>query len=618
MGFTITLCSDCTKDVCLALSDHFEQFSGQGPLDVVYQDVSYHYMLDGTEIAEQITDIVLFVNGRKIAIRQQQLINENGIIRFALSPKNREAELPFFLFYGVVDIAVCVQYEHAVERYLFSPHLAVAVKKNYSYDIEAIKEMLCDIYKKDHALLHRRKVQNGVNSSYTYRRTTEDKFFRETTLLTEILTSLKHLFPYFMRNPYTVAIPEWSIDSFEKLHMVQSENLNYIVTHPEQLHIAQSSSGILVHNQRMIPDKTLVGTSRFSCDTKENRAIISFIYTLMLSLEERKVELFDAIRSVACVQLKDSVLESYIISASVIQEYTRMTITEQLTKIENLLSQFTMIFHQYTKALPCSYSVLRRIPMPTHCFLEIYHYRQIYELMNCWFAIEDYTIPANTQILQFTSADTIYEYFCLLNLYDIIVRNGFIEYEEQRTNFQYSCVDSWYVPCQNDNTFYFAKGSCNLTLYYQPLIYSEDCATRNGITLFRVDGKRVGTNYSEQYYSPDFVIKKQTTESITYCILDAKWRAQEVLLSPERSGGLRELSYKYQYSILDENGLNNSLFFWLLQGKDDGKPTYYHHSGGISKKQSSHFGYSTGIVRLSPRFGNQELYDILSCFLRAD
>lgn len=147
---------------------------------------------------------------------------------------------------------------------------------------------------------------------------------------------------------------------------------------------------------------------------------------------------------------------------------------------------------------------------------------------------------------------------------------------------------------------------CELTLYYQPIIFSSDSPDRNKITLFRTD---------RNYYSPDFVLKKETALGIEYGILDAKWRPRKYLRDIHDDGGLVALSYKYLYSIVDEQTSQSASFFWLLQGKDDNSHTYFHHKGAISNKRDSKFINSTGIVRLSPKYGNYELSRILKIFL---
>lgn len=226
--------------------------------------------------------------------------------------------------------------------------------------------------------------------------------------------------------------------------------------------------------------------------------------------------------------------------------------------------------------------------------------------MILWFSSGDYTIPTENTLLHFSSADDIYEYFCLLNLYDVIVSLGFTEVLEKRTSYEYDCNDPRYLQTNNANTYSFVNGDCKITLYYQPIIYSKDSPTRNDITLFRTDGS---------YYSPDFIIKKETPENIEFGILDAKWRHQKTLLDWDARGGLADLAYKYLYSIADSQTLASVRFFWLLQGKDDNSRTYFHHRGKISRTKSEQFRNSTGIVRLTPKSGIYEFSQILKSFL---
>lgn len=612
MAGTLILSSGNAEKLYLPLSEKYLTFSGEELVGVVYQDESYRYVLEGFCRVEDITDITIIINERQIKTKWR-IFNDKNTTKIYIDPLDVFSERPFFLLYGIVEITLIIECGPELEKMLFSPYLAVAVRQESVNNMESIKEMLNDIYKKDYRLLHKEKNYYEKEERLIWQQS-EDKFSKEISLLKEILISGKRLLPYFLRNPHTIAIPKWVIDDFEKLHTIQSKNLNYIVTHPEQLRPTCSAGGISVRKERVLPDKTLVSTSRFSCDTVENQSIVSFIYTLISFIKHKRKELEKLLEDIDHIKVRGKVRNKYIVSAVIIQEYTKATIKEQLVAIISLSVQYTSLFHQYIKALPCSYTMLSRIPTPTNYFLEIYHYRQMYEIMSRWFAFNDYSAPTSKQILHFYSADTIYEYFCLLNLYEVLLENGFSESIEQREKFRYNCNDIRYVQTESANTFYFTKNSCKLTLYYQPVIYTDDTVTRNGITLFRTDGKPC-TNHSQWYYSPDFLLKKQIGDKVTYCILDAKWRPQKVLLTSGQAGGFQELSYKYVFSIRDENTLESASFFWLLQGKDDGKTTYYHNYGSISKKQRKNFGCSTGIVRLSPKYGRQDLFDILSVFL---
>ena len=78
-----------------------------------------------------------------------------------------------------------------------------------------------------------------------------------------------------------------------------------------------------------------------------------------------------------------------------------------------------------------------------------------------------------------------------------------------------------------------------VTLYYQPVIYSDQTSTTNSIDLFRTD---------RFFYTPDFILKRVVGNKTTYAIIDAKWRNRNTLLDKKKEGGMQDLVYKYLYS----------------------------------------------------------------------
>ena len=228
-------------------------------------------------------------------------------------------------------------------------------------------------------------------------------------------------------------------------------------------------------------------------------------------------------------------------------------------------------------------------------------------------------MPGKDCFLHFYSADTIYEYYCLLNIYDVIKELGYREdyrgQEEPKSRLSYNYLppNPWYENTTEDNTFYFCKNEVKLTLYYTPVIYSRKSITSNGITLFRTD--EANQQGYQTYYLPDFILKKESPQGISYGILDAKWRPQNILLGKSQEGGLRELSYKYIYSIVDAQTLKSVDFFWLLQGKYDGAQIYFHHNGMMSRNFDEKFRYQTGIVKVTPKTGDKDLARVLGHFL---
>ena len=249
------------------------------------------------------------------------------------------------------------------------------------------------------------------------------------------------------------------------------------------------------------------------------------------------------------------------------------------------------------------------VPKPTPIFLEINHYRNIYEAFRIWYSFGDFDIPKKNVLLHVSSADVIYEYYCLLNIYESLFELGYKEEKEKRKLHKYSISDPRYVNTSDDNTYYFINNQSSVVLYFQPVIYSGDSNTKNDIELFRTDGK---------YYTPDFVIKHIDAKNVvSYGIFDAKWRNRNVLLKQETAGGLRDTVYKYYHSIRSSTSLLPCKFLWLLEGKDDPVyiRSYTHNNGSFSRKQDDDFRYSTGIVRVTPKSGVYEMTQVLSKFL---
>ena len=148
----------------------------------------------------------------------------------------------------------------------------------------------------------------------------------------------------------------------------------------------------------------------------------------------------------------------------------------------------------------------------------------------------------------------------------------------------------------------------NQWINHQPVIYSDSNKFDNNIGLFRVD---------KSFYTPDFILKKEKNGETTYCILDAKWRNRNALLKKENEGGLRDLVYKYSYSVVDKYSRHCIDNLWLLQGKDDSTNSnwYIHRRSPISKQKGEKFQMASGIVKYTPQTGSLGLRRVVNSFL---
>ena len=292
----------------------------------------------------------------------------------------------------------------------------------------------------------------------------------------------------------------------------------------------------------------------------------------------------------------------------IIDQYIRSSYELYEKKYRSIKGELLELYNKYSKVLIEYPVILNKVPEPTAVFLEIHHYRNTFQSMNLWFGREKDNIPHHNMVLQFSNADKIYEYYCLLGIVDILLELGFNEELEKRDTYKYNVKYTKFCNTEEANTFYFYKEQMKITLYYQPVIYSDSNKFDNNIGLFRVD---------KSFYTPDFILKKEKDGETTYCILDAKWRNRNALLKKENEGGLRDLVYKYSYSVVDKYSRHCIDNLWLLQGKDDSTNSnwYIHRRSPISKQKGEKFQMASGIVKYTPQTGSLGLRRVVNSFL---
>lgn len=570
---------------------------------IVYQDKKYLYIiLKNVEDIADIEDIELLVNNEIVEIEWSKKDNQYILIIQRSSPL-------FLLTYGLTEIVIRVKCLSGEERVFFSPPLSVAINKRYVDNIDSLFEMLDVIYQKNSLLLFQNKIENRRIS--TTRNNSKNKIEEELELLTAIVQSLNKEYLYFINNAHVLTETQYSVDSIEKLKNIGPKNIQYISMHPEELQKSYNHKGINILNQRFIPDKTLVSISRYTKNTYENKMVMAFIWTLYVHVCNRQEELQKfLLKDKIDIMMDQEIGDDYVLCTKIINQHIKLLYEAYQKNYQKLKNILLEIYNKYSKALLDYPVILNKIPEPTSIFLEIYHYRNVFHLLNLWFGREKENIPHRNMILQFSNADRIYEYYCLLGIHEILNELGYEEILEKRELYNYKVRYSKFSNTENANTFYFVKDKTKITLYYQPVIYSEDSQTQNNIGLFRVDAN---------FYTPDFIIKKEKAneKDTSYIILDAKWRNRNTLLKKENEGGLRDLVYKYLYSVVDSSSMQCVENLWLLQGKDDSAHSdfYIHRRGEISKKKSDKFRMQSGIVRFTPKTGNAGLKRVINSFV---
>ncbi len=560
---------------------------------VVYQDVHYSLLLN-LEEDEGLRFQEVYVNNQGM----------NYTVKWNAEAKEYLIEFKtniFNLVYGVTDISIVLQGHEMLEETYYSSLLAVAIKEDYEETMKSVHDMLDEIYLKEHYLLQSELAENTFDMKKLSQR--ENKLECEISFLKKLLLELKIELPMFINNAKTVPVNVEQIDSFEKMRAINNQNIKYIVSHPNELKLTTIATGINAGRQYYVPQRTMISTISTSKNSIENYAIICFLNTVILYVQKVVSDLSKEIKDGGDARFeKREVKSGYIISFLIIEQYLKISLKKYLVEFQAILKALQILVPRYKRELVDTQDALKMLPMPSATFLELYHYRKIYESMVQWYSSIKVNLPNRTQLLHFHTADKIYEYYCLLNLMDCLISLGFSEDASKRTRYIYE-IDGYerFLNDNEANTFYFAddKGM-ELVLYYQPVIYSRASLKRNGISLFRTD---------RSYYTPDFIVKVTSEDNVKYGILDSKWRNRNRI----QADAFQESVYKYFACVFNEAGFSTIDFLWLLQGKDDVKhtQTYYHQRGSIIQRSFSDKKKMIGVVKLTPKTGATEMMRVL-------
>ena len=456
---------------------------------VVYQDKEYSKIV--LRNVKNIEEMELLVNNESLDIDWQEELDGYYISVQRNSPL-------FLLTYGLTEIIVKIRFTNKTEKIYFSPLLSVAVNKRNQDNMESLTKMLEDIYQKNNAFLIKSKMQSKQISIEKYRN--QNKIEQEIQCLTSIIQSINKDFVFFANNANVLTETQYTIDSIEKLKNITSPNIQYILMHPEELQKSHNQQGIRIGKQKYIPKKTLISANKYTRNTYENRIVMAFLWTLYVELckKQEYIEKFLYQNKVE-LKINQDVEDGYILCSKVINQYIKSTYEIYEKKYTEIKGKLLELYNQYSKVLMEYPVILNKIPVPTSTFLEVNHYRNMFWNLNLWFGREKDTIPHKNLALQFSNADRIYEYYCLLGIYEVLIELGFLEDVDKRNIYKYDIDYSKLSDTEDVNSFYFYKEQIRISLYYQPVIYSKDCNNNNDIALFRVD---------TSFYTPDFVIKK--------------------------------------------------------------------------------------------------------------
>jgi len=527
--------------------------------EYIYSDQPYHAKLNG--LSQRIENLAFFVNDMEV----EPVREENYVISFG---PNRRI---FVHNYGFAQITLNIKLENQTTMVLYSkfiPILVVNARNNRS-----VERMVEYIYAHREQFL----LCGPQPSMQNYGLKAEGKKDLETQvqIIQDIIQVYNETIGYFRLNAKFRLSPIGHVDHYEKAKCISSRMINYIVAHPEQLMRTSVSTGIRVHKQNFIPNKTLVEENAVDYDIYENRIVVGFLRSLHVMVGNLADEITRRIKQFPD---KQEIEKGYFLSAAFAFSTMKRRLKRNKAQLNLLCENIEEIYTQYREVLPVSEQDVFAPPQPSAVLISVRAYRLVYEQIIRWFQFGMYDFSGEDFILPMLQSDKIYEYYVLLKIYNYIRNNGYslqssVPYIYKNPGFHLSCANPYSLKTLNTFRFKHKETATEITLYYEPIIYNGKSSNvgENKVGLFRnmsysfQDGEN--RNFSKgSYYYPDYVIKIQRAERCQYIILDAKFSKRNTT----KENYLCKLLYRYIISISAIDPEDSLLGLVIVNGKSDG------------------------------------------------
>lgn len=558
---------------------------------VVYQDNNYSIYVDGYGNLEIES---VFINDEETSNYTIEIIEQKLFIKFKSNI--------FSLIYGKAQISVTF-----TNRITYiSPVLVVAINRRYDENMKSIHNMLDYIYATDINVLKSfdtHSFQEGTNRSNR-----AEMLNQEIGILHTIVQQLKVNLITFINNPITASEAIYELDNISKLRSMDSPSVNYILNNPYHLEKNNSSVGIKINQNFYTPKKTLINKVIDSKAVNENKIIVQFINTLIYYCIKQTEKILNEVNDkTSNIRASDySLKNGYVLSTNIIEQYMLHSHKDYLKELKRLTELLNGLLIQYKRVLFDTNEILHSVPKASVSFMEIHHYRIIYQYIIKWFNIDKVRVPSNNEILKFNTADKIYEYYCLLSMLNAFTKLGFKVKIDSRSSVEYNVKHYDRNIIYKINNYQLRRNNIEIEIFYQPIIFAKDQTEHDIINLFRIDGNG--------HYTPDFLITVNIEGKMRYIVLDAKWRNFNSLNNTDE---LTKCIYKYKHSLVRKDNLERIDYMWILQGKDDNRSiTTPTNNSANSNIYGSYLKYETGILKLTPQTGADGLDKLLEKILK--
>lgn len=422
-------------------------------------------------------------------------------------------------------------------------------------------------------------------------------------LLTEtILAGIEAELPNFKTRPCTKTDRSEQLVAAEKLRQIGRNEIEWLYKNSDRLFPVRQNTAIHMQGRNWYSRKIQTKQTVRSCDTYENRAVVSFISHVSRTLAQviaginQKLDaLHEAKNRLSGIQGT----EGHLIPVMVIDAQIERD-QPLLSKLQAQRTRAQRFYRLLSEAMPVAVSNTFRMPRKTKIFQEIPHYARLFQLMRMWDAFGEFDFAREGLILSMHRVSRLYELYSLASLLRWFDCQGYTPDSSYETPFERVERTQEYGMPDNErevaNVYRLQRGSEQVTLWYQPVLYGGDQEFA-GLGAHRLLANDLFDQQpNDSYWTPDFALSIKDTGRDSLFLLDSKFTSIENAKEQRFNPCLT----KYRLRTIRSNGMPIDSV-WLLCGQAP-EPTCV-PTGAMSWARQQGIPPIGGLAALSP-FGN--------------
>lgn len=417
-----------------------------------------------------------------------------------------------------------------------------------------------------------------------------------------VLAGIEAELPNFKTRPYTKTDRSEQLVAAEKLRQIGRNEIEWLYKNPDRLFPVRQNTAIRMQGSNWYSRKIQTKQTFRSCDTHENRAVVSFISHVSRTLAQviaginQKLDaLREAKRKLSGIQGTEGHLIPVMIIDAQIERDQPL-----LSKLQAQRTRAQRFYRLLSEAMPVAISNTFRMPRKTKIFQEIPHYARLFQLMRTWDAFGEFDFAREGLILSMHRVSRLYELYSLASLLRWFDCRGYTPDSSYETPFERVERTQEYGMPDNErevaNVYRLQRGGEQVTLWYQPVLYGGDQEFA-GLGAHRLlPNDLFDQQPNDSYWTPDFALSFKDAGRDSLFLLDSKFTSIENAKEQRFDPCLN----KYRFGTIRSNGMPIDSV-WLLCGQSP-EPTCV-PTGVMSWARHQDIPPIGGLAALSP-FGN--------------